>query len=272
MFSLFGFLMHLFIFASVQILGILTGIAAINKLEAIDVVATETSLIGAFFSFAIAFTLLFFIFRYSRKVNLFKYFFYLLIIIGSKVVFETYFTNLIANIFTIGLLALFIFSRSIITHNLALIITIAGVGVTLGLSFSFSTVFLLIGLFSIYDILAVYRSSHMVNMFKGMVKKGVILAVIIPNTLKKVKAKSTDFEPGKGLLILGTGDLAFPLLLAISALKFSVMSAWFISGGAVIGAGVVYYLLNTQKSTRAMPALPPIALFSVLGFIVSLMI
>ncbi len=59
MFSLFGFLMHLFIFASVQILGILTGIAAINKLEAIDVVATETSLIGAFFSFAIAFTLLF---------------------------------------------------------------------------------------------------------------------------------------------------------------------------------------------------------------------
>ena len=50
------------------------------------------------------------------------------------------------------------------------------------------------------------------------------------------------------------------------------MSAWFISGGAVIGAGVVYYLLNTQKSTRAMPALPPIAIFSVLGFIVSLMI
>ena len=272
MLSLFGLVLHLFTFASVQFLGVVTAIFALDRLSVSDTTITETSMLGALISFALAFTLLFLIFRYSRKVNLFKYFFYLLIIIGSKVVFETFFTLLIANILAIGLLALFIFGRSIVTHNLALVITIAGVGVTLGLSFSFSTILLLLGVFSMYDVLAVYRTSHMVNMFKGMANKGVILAVIIPNSLKKVKAKANDFRPGQGLLILGTGDLAFPLLLAVSALKFSIVSAWFIKSGAILGAGLVYILLSTQKSTRAMPALPPIAVCSVLGFVVSLMV
>lgn len=272
MLSLFGLFIHLLTFTSVQVLGLFTAISAMDKLATINVAVSETSIAGAFLSFILAFTLLYLIFRYSKKINLFKYFFYLLIIIGSKVVFETFFTNLLANIFTLGLLALFIFNRSILTHNLALIITIAGVGVTLGLSFTFSTILLLLGIFSMYDILAVYRSSHMVKLFKGMAEKGVILAVIIPNTLKKVKSKSHEFRPGQGLLILGTGDLAFPLLLAVSALKFSIVSAWFIAGGAIFGSGLVYFLLSTQKSNRAMPALPPIAFCSVLGFIVSLMI
>ncbi len=272
MFPVFGFIAHVFLFSAIQVLGIFTGLNALELLDSSSAIVQEVPLSMTLFSFLIAFTLLFLLLRYSGKFNLFKYFFYFLIIIGSKLVFEAFFAPLIASILTISLLALFLFRKSLLIHNLTLGITIAGVAVSLGLSFSFSTVLFLIGAFSFYDVLAVYRSSHMVNMFKGMAKKGVILAVMIPQRLDKINVKSNEFKPGQGVFILGTGDLAFPLFLAVSALKFSIVSAWFIVGGAIFGSALVYYLLNTQKSNRAMPALPPIAICSVSGFLLSLIV
>ncbi len=272
MFPLFGFVIHVALFAAVQILGIFTGLNALKILDSSSTAIQEVPLSATILSFLIAFSLLFLLLRFSGKFNLFKYFFYFLIIIGSKLVFEAFFAPLIANILTLSLLALFLFYKSLLVHNLTLGITIAGVAVSLGLSFSFSTVLFLIGIFSFYDVLAVYRSSHMINLFKGMAKKGVILAVMVPQHLSKISAKSNEFKPGQGVFVLGTGDLAFPLFLAVSALKFSVVSAWFIASGAIFGSALVYYLLNTQKSNRAMPALPPIALCSVLGFLLSLVV
>nr|AIF09436.1 hypothetical protein [uncultured marine group II/III euryarchaeote KM3_37_C11] len=272
MFPVFGFIAHIALFAAIQVLGIFTGLNALEILEKSSVTVQEVPLPMTLFSFVIAFSLLFLLLRFSGKFNLFKYFFYFLIIIGSKLVFEAFFAPIIANILTLSLLALFLFRKSLLVHNLTLGITIAGVAVSLGLSFSFSTVLFLMGAFSFYDVLAVYRSSHMVKLFRGMASKGVILAIMIPQRLSKINVKSNEFKPGQGVFIMGTGDLAFPLFLAVSALKFSVVSAWFIVGGAIFGAALVYYLLNTQKSTRAMPALPPIALCSVLGFALSLII
>ncbi len=272
MFPLFGFIAHVVLFASIQILGIFTGLNAMDMLDKSSIAVQEVPLPMTLLSFIIAFSLLFLLLRFSGKFNLFKYFFYFLIIIGSKLVFEAFFVPLLANILTLSLLALFILRKSLLVHNLTLGITIAGVAVSLGLSFSFSTVLFLMGAFSVYDVLAVYRSSHMVKLFKGMANKGVILAIMIPQRLSKISIKSNEFRPGQGVFILGTGDLAFPLFFAVSALKFSIVSAWFIVAGSVVGAAAVYYLLNTQKSTRAMPALPPIALCSVLGFALSLII
>jgi presenilin-like A22 family membrane protease len=272
MFPLFGFIAHVALFASIQILGIFTGLNAMDILDESSVVVQEVPLSMTLFSFIIAFSILFLLLRFSGKFNFFKYFFYFLIIIGSKLVFEAFFVPFLANILTLSLLALFLLRKSLLVHNLTLGITIAGVAVSLGLSFSFSTVLFLLGAFSFYDVLAVYRSSHMVKLFKGMANKGVILAIMIPQRLNKLKVKSNNFTPGQGVFILGTGDLAFPLFFAVSALKFSVISAWFIVAGATVGAALVYYLLTTQKSTRAMPALPPIALCSVVGFALSLIV
>ncbi|RZD32507.1 MAG: hypothetical protein CXT77_00185 [uncultured DHVE6 group euryarchaeote] len=272
MFPLFGFIAHIFLFLSIQVLGIFTGINALEILKGSSVTVQEVPLPMTLLSFLIAFSLLFLLLRFSGKFNIFKYFFYFLIIIGSKLVFEAFFNPFITNILTLSLLALFLFHKSLLVHNLTIGITIAGVAVSVGLSFSFATVLFLMGAFSFYDVMAVYRSSHMVKLFKGMVNKGVILAIMIPSRLDKINIKSNEFKPGQGIFIMGTGDLAFPLFFAVSALKFSIMSAWFIVGGATIGAATVYYLLNIQRSNRAMPALPPIAAGSVLGFLISLLV
>ncbi len=272
MFPLFGFIAHIFLFLSIQVLGIFTGINALEILKGSSVIVQEVPLPMTLLSFLIAFSLLFLLLRFSGKFNIFKYFFYFLIIIGSKLVFEAFFNPFITNILTLSLLALFLFHKSLLVHNLTIGITIAGVAVSVGLSFSFATVLFLMGAFSFYDVMAVYRSSHMVKLFKGMANKGVILAIMIPSRLDKINIKSNEFKPGQGIFIMGTGDLAFPLFFAVSALKFSIMSAWFIVGGATIGAATVYYLLNIQRSNRAMPALPPIAAGSVLGFLISLLV
>ena len=75
-----------------------------------------------------------------------------------------------------------------------------------------------------------------------------------------------------GFLLLGTGDIAFPLIFAVSVLNVSLISAISVALGSIVGAALVFYLLIHQPVKRAIPALPPIALCSILGFLVSLLL
>ena len=201
--------------------------------------------------------------RFVKKLNFFKYFFYLIILVGSKTVFSAFYTNTISSILALGLLILFVARKSLIIHNVSIALAIIGVSVNLGLTISTVSVILLMAIFSIYDILAVYSSKYMVNLFNKLSNQGVILALVLPKSLKGPKK-------GKSVFILGTGDIAFPLLLSTSLITFSTISAKYVAIGSIIGAAVVYILLNLQKIKRPMPALPPIAIGSIIGLIVSL--
>ena len=102
--------------------------------------------------------------------------------------------------------------------------------------------------------------------------KGVLLSIAIPINPKDFFKKTATIKPRSGFLLLGTGDLAFPLVFAIAALKISLVSSLFIVAGSVIGAAVVFYLLTQQVQHRALPALPPIAICSTIAFVISLFI
>ena len=204
--------------------------------------------------------------RYS-----FKLLFVFLIVMGSKTVFSAFFSDTISTILAIAMVAVWIFLPYVAVHNLAIILAISGISTELGFSISLSTVLFLLGILSIYDVLAVYQTKHMVKMFTGMMERGLLLSLVIPIT-RSWFDKTADVKPRQGFLLLGTGDLAFPLIFAVSVLRISLTSALFVAIGATVGAAVVFYLLTHQTSRRAIPALPPIALCSIAGFVVSLII
>ena len=162
----------------------------------------------------------------------------------------------------------------VLTHNLVILTSISGISASIGLGLTPGTVITVLAVLSLYDVIAVYKTKHMVTMFNKLLEKGVIMSIIIPKdpmaTISKVKEIRPG--PGSGFMLLGTGDIAFPLIFAMSVMKISLLSSFFIVGGSLIGVIIVNQLLVEQSERRAIPALPPIALCSILGFLLSTLV
>jgi presenilin-like A22 family membrane protease len=72
-------------------------------------------------------------------------------------------------------------------------------------------------------------------------------------------------------MILGGGDLVLPLLLIASVAGQNILRSIIILVFALLGL-LVMHLIFIKLKSRPMPALPPIAAFSILGYLISLLI
>jgi presenilin-like A22 family membrane protease len=65
---------------------------------------------------------------------------------------------------------------------------------------------------------------------------------------------------------LGTGDLAIPAMLIVSALKISFWHGIFAMLGATIGMSLLFFFIEKKKGY--WPALPPIVFFALLMLLI----
>lgn len=159
---------------------------------------------------------------------------------------------------------------SVLTHNLAIVLAISGISSYIGLSFSPLQIIIMLIILSIYDFIAVFKTKHMIVMFKKMMENGANLAIIVPNRLVGFLAGMDKAKPNDDFIFLGTGDLVFPIIFAVSALRISLLSSIMIIGGALLGVMAINVYFMIKKERRAFPALPPITIGSVLGYLISL--
>ncbi len=157
-------------------------------------------------------------------------------------------------------------------HNLVMILGIAGAGSILGKSFTPEIVIILLIIFSLYDVIAVYKTKHMVKMAEGMIESKAVLGLIIPIKIKDLFSSLKKVKPGEHFYILGGGDIAFPLILAVSVLPQGLLNSLIISFFALGGLLFSFWIFVTQKIKSPIPALPPIALFSIIGYLITLLI
>ena len=69
----------------------------------------------------------------------------------------------------------------------------------------------------------------------------------------------------KKFVMLGTGDLIFPIILAVSVYgEFSLIHSLAVIIGSLIGI-VIIHILITKKKFKALPALPPITAGALIG-------
>ena len=152
---------------------------------------------------------------------------------------------------------LFLWKRqNIVVSNAALVLTIAGIGGYLGASLHFIPSLLLLLLLSVYDIVAVFGTKHMVTLATEAKDK-------IPMFSLPVKER---------FLSMGTGDLAIPSMFTVSVLQdFSMTHALFTVFGGLVGLMSLFlYILNREKV--ALPALPPITIGLVIGFLLGFLV
>lgn len=240
------------------------------------------------FIISFLFATLFFLILIKTKhgTALFRFIFLVALFAGAQVIFRVWVSQELSIAFAFLLvIARYVFPRVII-HNFAIIIAITGIAVNLGMNINPpEAIFILIAI-SVYDFMAVYVTGHMVSMLKGTISMGTIFAMIVPQNLRDMaekvsnvgKEKEKNFlnpslqkrETGHDFVYLGGGDLAFPLVMVVAALKIGLYSAIITAAGALVGLLALNILFASQKERKPMAALPPLAAFSILGFLVSL--
>ncbi|MCK4592294.1 hypothetical protein KAT63_02510 [Candidatus Parcubacteria bacterium] len=225
-------------------------------------------------SFFIATSLMLLFLKKFKGKFLFKFLFSGAIIFGAQGLFGLFLSKLYAFLASVLLVIFRFMHPRIWTQNIIIIIGVSGIAASLGASVKpIFAIFILI-LLSVYDIIAVYKTRHMVKLFKGMAEKGAVLALVIPKSFSLWKNKFSVIkdENRSEFIFLGTGDIALPLFFAASAFTDGIKFSIAIILGAIIGLIADHIIFVAQKEKRAIPALPMIAFFSIAGYIIILLI
>lgn len=199
------------------------------------------------------------------RVAVFKVFFIFSSLWGGLILLAAWLPDTTAFVIMTLLIFWWLKTLSVLAHNLVIILGFAGIGSQLGLSMEPETIILLLVVFSIYDFIAVYKTKHMIKMAKAMMESGVIFALIIPQEISGFKMSAKEVSPGGKFLILGGGDIIFPMILAVSSVPSGFLNALLVVVFALIGLLVNCRILSRQKERRPIPALPAIAAFSIAG-------
>lgn len=162
-------------------------------------------------------------------------------------------------------------------HNLLMIFALASVGAVFGALLSPWTTVSFMVLISVYDILAV-RFGYMLWMVKKLSEVETLPAFVIPRkisiwnlNLKEAGLKRLleDKTAEREFSILGGGDIGFPLMLIVSVFfVYGFANSIIVAMFSLLGLISVFIIHLFFLKGKPMPALPPITLVSLIGFLV----
>lgn len=272
--NLILFLQELILFAATQLIGIFVVLKnrALVQSQGVNFDLSAGEIIF-FLIFLVAFV--YFISRFSHKSRLFfRVVLGIAIFAGSQTVFSLIFKEGIISTVVAFLLVFLILKAKIVwLHNLGIVLALAGIGGILGLSLAPLSVIFLLLILSFYDIIAVYKTGHMVRMAQDMIKSRAIFGLVLPQNISGWGESLENVQPGEQFMILGSGDIVMPLILVASVIGVhDLLSGLVVLLFSLLGLFLTYYLFVTQKKRRPMAALPPIAAASIIGYLVSLIL
>jgi presenilin-like A22 family membrane protease len=160
-------------------------------------------------------------------------------------------------------------------HNLVLILAVSSIGAVFGRFITPWTAMGIILALAIYDFLAV-RFKFMLWMADRLSQINALPALIIPKNYSewnfnlKKREKIIEVDPAaREYSILGGGDIAFPCLLTASVyFAQGLVPAVIIAVFGLLGLVSVYVIQAIFLKGKPMPALPPIAAFTLVGLLI----
>jgi len=160
-------------------------------------------------------------------------------------------------------------------HNLVLVLAVSSLGAVFGRFITPWTAMAIILALALYDFLAV-RFRFMLWMADRLSQINALPALIIPknysewNLNLKEREKVVELNPAtREYSILGGGDIAFPCLLTASVyFAQGLKPAAIIAVFGLLGLISVYAIQARFLKGKPMPALPPIAAFTLVGLLI----
>ncbi len=252
---------------------ILLGIAVSLRLENIFAYASSVSgeqitsgMILLYFLLATLLILLVLRVAKKYKSHFFRFMLIFSVIIGGYVTLLVFLGAYALPVLLI-LVVLLIKKPLVILHNLGIIVAIAGAGAIIGTSLEPLHVIVIAAVLSIYDIIAVYKTRHMVEMARGMIEAKSVLGLVVPFYVKDFFSDLKNVNLEDRFMILGGGDIMIPLLLCASFVSQGVFYSLFIFVFSLIGLFLSFLFFITPQIKRPIPALPPIVFSVAFGYL-----
>ncbi len=269
------FIKEVILFGSTLALGIFVSVKYLAFLSTAELLQPSSITIGDLVSLVIILGLVWLLSRLPRfAAGMFWVFLSLIIFSGTQIAALSFVSFPWDIMIALGVLLIFILVRIVIVHDLAIILAVAGMGAMIGLEITPSVAIIACILLSFYDIIAVYKTRHMVRMAEGMIRSGAIFGFIIPASFGSFFARSRETQAriGRDFTILGSGDIGLPIVFVSSLVRQSVSEAVITAAFVLIGLLITHIIFVSQKKRQPMAALPPIATMTILGYVVSLLL
>lgn len=192
---------------------------------------------------------------------------------GGQFILSAWVSSPLDIITVVVLLLLFRFMPIVLVHDLAIVLGIAGIAGILGLSITPLIACVVLAILSLYDIFSVYRSRHMVALAEHMVESGAVFGFLVPAQFRGFFMNRTQALGERHVMMLGSGDIGLPLVLATSAVSQSLWAAGLVAAFSLVGLLLMQWMFVHQRRSGApMAALPPIAMSAILGYVLAIIL
>lgn len=220
-----------------------------------------------------------------KQMMIWKIWYFLAVILCLSISFNPFITAIPALILGIVLASLKIWKNNVIIHNLTELFIYSGIAAIFVPIMNIYSAIILLVLISIYDIIAVWHTKHMITLAETQNKEKVFAGFAIPYSLSGAPQKTviTSKTGGSKLTadkisdkktsktkeetrtaILGGGDIAFPLLFSgVIMLKYGFFGAVIVS---IVTAAALLFLLLKAEAGKYYPAMPFISAGCLLGY------
>ncbi len=216
----------------------------------------ETSYIPIIISVLIA-TILFIILMKLKLLRVWKLWFFIGITFTLLIAFGSFLQGFIAFILAIVLAILKIFKPNVYIHNFTELFTYGGLAAIFVPVLNVLSVTILLIAISIYDMIAVWKTKHMISMAKFQAKAKIFAGFLVP--YKKDRTA-----------VLGGGDIGFPLLFSGVILKTNDFLSASIVILAVAIALTLLFILG--KKDKFYPAMPYLTAGCFIGYLISFLV
>jgi len=132
-----------------------------------------------------------------------------------------------------------VIKKNIIIHNIGELFIYGGLAAIFVPIFNIKSISIFLVIISVYDYIAVRKTGHMIKLVKFQTKLRLFAGVLIPY--------------GKGVAILGGGDIGLPLLFAGVVMKSYGFNALIISFFAALSLLYLFWVADKKKFYPAMP-------------------
>ena len=171
------------------------------------------------------------------------------------------------------------FRPSVWLQNILMLLALVGVGSVFGVLLTPWPIMVFLLVVAVYDFLAV-SFGYMMWMVKKLSQSDSLPAFIIPKTKsnwnQNLKSKSvhTIIEgeaAERDYSILGGGDIGFPLILMVSVYaNYGFGNSLIVAAFSLVGLISAFIIQSLFLKGKPMPALPPIAVSSLIGLLIVL--
>ncbi len=229
----------------------------------------ETSYIPIFIAIIVA-TIVALILIKLGALRLWKTWYFFSIFVTLLISFAAFTPEIIALVMAVAFALLKTFKGNFIIHNFTEVFIYGGLAAIFVPILNVYSIIILLILISIYDVIAVWKTKHMVSMAEFQTKAKLFAGISIPYQ-PKIEIATKKIKQQKQAVthaILGGGDIAFPLMFSGVILKtFGFTQAIITSLTAAIALLVLFFIAEKKKF---YPAMPFVTAGSLIGYLIIL--